>query len=178
MTAPPALLTASAILSLPLSPSMGSGPILAPSKPWQCPSIPSSYAPDAPSNLISSSLRLSLCFQALSSRSGPCCRPGPPRLPGNNLGCNLEAGIPGCHRNAFPFPTSGATRGLHTSQTIQLSHLVPLSTVGSRKYLVNHGGLEPPYYYILSCSGACGGNCVLLKTIPVLCCEPFNCNKA
>lgn len=53
-----------------------------------------------------------------------------------------EAGIPGCHKRAFPFPIPEATRGLRTSHTIQLFHLVPLNTVGSRKYLFNPRGLE------------------------------------
>lgn len=130
---------------------MGSRPILAPFKPWQCPNIPSPCALDAPSNLTWSSPHLSLCFQVLSSRGGSAvCQ----RLlgglqhslsPRQQLGIQTGSWYSRMPQKAFPFPISEATRGIHTSQTIQLSHLVPLNTMGSRKYLVNPGGLEQPY---------------------------------
>lgn len=59
------------------------------------------------------------------------CSPSPRQQP-VAWDASPEAGIPGCHKRAFPFPIAEATRGLRTSYTIRLFHLVPLNTVGSR----------------------------------------------
>lgn len=83
-------------------------------------------------------------------------------LPGHSLLLGMPA-IPGCHKRAFPFPIPEATRSLHTSHTIQLSHLVPLNAVGCRKYLFNPQG--PECLTILRSSVACGRNHILLKMI-------------
>lgn len=122
MTTPPPLLAASADPSLPLSPTVDSRFILVP-----CRSIPSPWALDTtsqPDLVLSKPLPLlpgtvlqgwSL-LQARASWEVFSTR----HLPGNSLGCSLEAGIPGCHRKAFPSPTS-KHQGFHTSQTRQLS---------------------------------------------------------
>lgn len=144
---PPRLLAAPAIPSLPLPYTICSRLHPGPSTPWHHPSISS---PSAPKALTPPSLVLSAPFpsfpatvlqewsllevgcplrglqRSLSARQQPVA-----------WDAGLEAGILGCYRRALPFPISEATRGLRTSQTIQLSHLVPLNTAGSRECLVN-----------------------------------------